>query len=138
MKGGELVPYYSRSEIEELGSLAGRNLELAWVADRINLFFLHIQGSGKIRLPDGSMLQIGYSSKNGRPFQSIGRFLLDTGKITPQEISYQAIKRYLGEHPEELSEILGHNESFIFFREVKEGPVGSLGLILTPGTFDSH
>jgi len=133
VKNGELIPYYSRSEIEDLGSLAGRDLEIAWVDDRINLFFLHTQGSGKIKLSDGKLLQIGYALKNGRPFQSLGRFLMDTGKISPQDISYQAIKRYLREHPEELSEILGHNESFIFFREVKEGPVGSLGEILTAG-----
>jgi len=133
LNNGELIPYYSRSEIEDLGSLADRNLEIAWVDDRINLFFLHTQGSGKIKLPNGKLLQIGYALKNGRPFQSLGRFLMDTGKINPQEISYQAIKRYLQEHPEDLSEILGHNESFIFFREVKEGPVGSLGEILTAG-----
>ena len=138
VKNGELIPYYSRSEIEDLGSLAGRNLEIAWVDDRIALFFLHTQGSGKIKLPDGQLLQIGYALKNGRPFQSLGRFLMDTGKISPQEISYQAIKRYLREHPEELSEILGHNESFIFFREVKEGPVGSLGEILTAGSLHRH
>jgi membrane-bound lytic murein transglycosylase A len=133
VKNGELIPYYSRSEIEDFGSLAGRNLEIAWVDDRIALFFLHTQGSGKIRLPNGKLLQIGYALKNGRPFQSLGRFLMDTGKISPQDISYQAIKRYLREHPEDLPEILGHNESFIFFREVKEGPVGSLGEILTAG-----
>jgi membrane-bound lytic murein transglycosylase A len=133
VKNGELIPYYTRSEIDDLGSLAGRNLEIAWVDDKIALFFLHTQGSGKIKLPDGQLLQIGYALKNGRPWQSLGRFLMDTGKISPQEMSYQAIKRYLREHPGELSEILGHNESFIFFREVKEGPVGSLGEILTAG-----
>jgi membrane-bound lytic murein transglycosylase A len=133
VKNGELVPYYSRSEIEDLAALAGRNLEIAWVDDRINLFFLHTQGSGKIKLPNGKLLQIGYAMKNGRPYQSVGRFLIDTGKIGSQDISYQAIKRYLREHPEDLSELLGHNESFIFFREVKEGPVGSLGEVLTAG-----
>jgi membrane-bound lytic murein transglycosylase A len=133
VKNGELIPYYSRSEIEDLGSLADRNLEIAWVDDRIGLFFLHTQGSGKIRLPDGRLLQIGYALKNGRPFQSLARFLRDTGKISPTEISYRSIKRYLREHPEDLSEILGHNESFVFFREVIEGPVGSLGVILTAG-----
>lgn len=133
VKNGELVPYHSRSEIEDFAALAGRNLEIAWVDDRINLFFLHTQGSGKIRLPNGKLLQIGYATKNGRPYQSVGRFLIDTGKITQQDISYRAIKRYLREHPEDLSEILGHNESFIFFREVKEGPVGSLGEVLTAG-----
>ncbi|MEW6335707.1 MAG: MltA domain-containing protein [Thermodesulfobacteriota bacterium] len=133
VKDGELVPYYSRSEIEDLRALAGRKLEIAWVDDRINLFFLHTQGSGKIRLPGGRLLQIGYALKNGRPYQSLGRYLIDTGKITAQDMSYQAIKRYLRENPDELDEILGHNESFIFFREVKEGPVGSIGEILTAG-----
>lgn len=133
VRNGELVPYYSRSEIEDLGALAGRNLEIAWVDDRINLFFLHTQGSGKIRLPNGKLLQIGYALKNGRPYQSLGRYLIDTGKITAQEMSYQAIKRYLRGNPDTLAEILGHNESFIFFREVRDGPVGSHGEILTAG-----
>ena len=131
VKNGELVPYYGRNEIEELGSLADRNLEIAWVDDRIALFFLHTQGSGKIQLPDGRLLQIGYALKNGRPWKSLARYLTETGRITPTEISYQSIKRYLREHPEDLAEILGHNESFVFFREVTEGPVGSLGEILT-------
>jgi membrane-bound lytic murein transglycosylase A len=133
IKNGELIPYYTRSEIEDLGALAGRNLELAWVDDRIALFFLHIQGSGKLRLPSGKLYQVGYALKNGRPFQSLGSFLVDTGKITPQQLSYQSIKRYLREHPEAVPELLGHNESYVFFREVGEGPVGALGEILTPG-----
>lgn len=133
VKNGELVPYYSRSEIEDQAFLAGQNLELAWVDDRIGLFFLHTQGSGKIELADGGLLQIGYAKSNGRPYRSVGRFLLNEGKVSPQEISYQAIKRYLREHPDDLSEILGYNESFIFFRVVEQGPVGSIGEILTPG-----
>ncbi|MHB8769527.1 MAG: murein transglycosylase A [Syntrophales bacterium] len=133
VRNGELIPYYSRSEIEELGALAGRGLEIAWVDDRIDLFFLHTQGSGKIQLPDGRLLQIGYALKNGRPWQSLARYLRETGRISAAEISYRSIKRYLREHPEELPEILGHNESFVFFREVTEGPVGSLGEILTAG-----
>ena len=114
VKNGELVPYYSRSEIENQGSLAGRNLELAWVDDPVDLYFMHTQGSGKIEMTDGSLLQIGYALKNGRPFQSVSPYLLKMGKITPQENSYKEIKKYLKEHPDELSEILGHNESFIF------------------------
>jgi membrane-bound lytic murein transglycosylase A len=133
VKDRELVPYYSRSEIDDFGALAGRNLEIAWVDDRIGLFFLHTQGSGKIKLPNGKLLQIGYALKNGRSFQSLARFLVDTGRITQQQISYQSIKRYLREHPEDLSEILGHNESFVFFREVTAGPVGSIGVTLTAG-----
>ncbi len=133
VKNGELIPYYTRAEIEDLGSISGRGLELVWVDDRVDLYFLHTQGSGKIRLTDGSLLQIGYAAKNGRPFQSLSPYLLKMGKITPQENSYKEIKQYLKEHPKELSEILGHNESFIFFRIVKEGPVGAIEQILTPG-----
>ena len=101
--------------------------------DRIDLFFMHTQGSGKIELTDGRLLQVGYALKNGRPFQSIGPYLLKTGKIAPQQTSYKEIKRYLREHPDELSEILGYNESYIFFRIVDGGPVGAIGEILTPG-----
>jgi membrane-bound lytic murein transglycosylase A len=133
VKNGELVPYYSRSEIENQGSLAGRNLELAWVDDRVDLYFMHTQGSGKIEMTDGRLLQIGYALKNDRPFQSVSPYLLKMGKITPQENSYKEIKKYLKEHPNELSEILGHNESFIFFRIVREGPIGAIEEILTPG-----
>jgi membrane-bound lytic murein transglycosylase A len=133
VKNGELVPYYSRGEIENQGSLDGRDLELAWVDDRVDLFFMHTQGSGKIVLTDGRLLQVGYALRNGRPFQSISPYLLKMGKITSQENSYKEIKKYLKEHPDELSEILGYNENFIFFRIVGEGPIGAIEEVLTPG-----
>ncbi|MBN2438277.1 MAG: MltA domain-containing protein [Deltaproteobacteria bacterium] len=133
VKNGELVPYFSRGEIENQGSLDGRDLELAWVDDRVDLFFMHTQGSGKIELTDGRLLQVGYAFRNGRPFQSISPYLLKMGKITPQENSYREIKKYLKEHPDELPEILGYNENFIFFRVVGEGPVGAIEEVLTPG-----
>lgn len=133
VKNGELLPYYTRSEIDEQGVLNGRDLELAWVDDRIDLFMMHTQGSGKIELTDGRLLQVGYALKNGRPFQSIGNYLLKTGRIAPHQLSYKEIKRYLREHPDELTEILGANESYIFFRVVDGGPVGAIGEILTPG-----
>lgn len=133
VSNGELIPYYSRREIEDQGVLAGQGLEIVWVDDRINLFFLHVQGSGKIRLTDGSLLQIGFAARNGRPFRSLSRMLVETGRVGTDEISYQAIKRYLRDNPGEVPEVLGYNESFIFFREVQEGPVGSLGEVLTAG-----
>jgi membrane-bound lytic murein transglycosylase A len=133
VKNGELLPYYSRNEIDNQGCLAGRDLELAWVDDPVDLFLMHTQGSGKIELTDGRLLEVGYALKNGRPFQSIGNYLLKTGKITPQQISYKEIKRYLKEHPDELQEILRYNESYVFFRIVDGGPVGAIGEILTPG-----
>jgi membrane-bound lytic murein transglycosylase A len=133
VQNAELVPYYRRAEIDELGFLAGRNLEIVWVDDRIELFFLHIQGSGKIKLSNGNILQIGYALKNGRPFRSVTTYLLEKKRITPEERSYRAVKKYLRDHPEELSEVLSYNESYVFFRELERGPVGSLGEILTPG-----
>ncbi len=130
---GELIPYYSRAEIEDLSLLEGQGLELAWVDDRVDLFFMHTQGSGKIELTDGTLLQIGYALKNGRPFQSIGPYMRKMGKIGPQEISYREIKKYLKEHPDELPGILGYNKSYVFFRIVGEGPIGAIEEVLTPG-----
>jgi membrane-bound lytic murein transglycosylase A len=133
MESGKLIPYYSRSQIDNEGVLAGKNLEMIWIDDPVALFFLHIQGSGKIELENGQTRRIGYALKNGRPYRSIGNYMLQTGKITPEGNSYQKIKRYLREHPEERSEILGQNESYVFFRFVERGPVGSIGVVLTPG-----
>lgn len=127
----EVVPYYNRKDIVTEGRLENRGLEIAWLEDPIDIFFLHIQGSGTVRLPDGTSMQVGYADANGRPYRSIGRYLLDTGKIAEKDLSHRNIKRYLREHPEEMEEILNHNESFVFFRVVEAGPVGSLGVVLT-------
>ncbi len=129
----EIVPYYNREEIDSDGALENRGLELVWLADPIDAFFLHIQGSGVVRLPSGRLIQIGYADANGRPYRSIGRYLIDNGKITPKESSHQRIKQYLREHPEEIDDILNHNESYVFFRIVDKGPIGSLGVTITGG-----
>lgn len=129
----EVVPYYNRKNIVTDGSLGDRGLEIAWLKDPVDIFFLHIQGSGTIRLPDGNTMQVGYADANGRPYRSIGRYLLERGKIAERDLSHRSIKRYLREHPEEMEEILNHNESFVFFRTVEAGPVGSLGVIVTEG-----
>jgi membrane-bound lytic murein transglycosylase A len=131
VKNGELVPYFTRADIDGAGSLKGRKLELVWVNDPIDLFFLHIQGSGKIGLPDGRFFQISYEQSNGRPYRSVGRYLLDQGRLSSAEMTHRSVKQYLREHPEELSNILNYNESYVFFRVVKEGPVGALNLQLT-------
>ena len=133
LKNGEVIPYFTRYEIEEAGSLRGKSLELVWVNDPVDLFFMHIQGSGKIRLPDGRFIQVSFAQKNGRPVRMIGSYLLDKGKLSGTEITHQSIKKYLREHPEELSDILNYNESYIFFRIVENGPIGALGLTLTAG-----
>jgi len=133
LKNGEVIPYFTRADIEEAGSLRGKNLELVWVNDPVDLFFMHIQGSGKIRLPDGRFIQVSYAQKNGRPYRSIGRYLIDKDKLSDTEMTHQTLKKYLREHHEERSDILNHNESYIFFRVVENGPIGALGFTLTAG-----
>ena len=132
-EGEQFMPYYSRREIDEAGSLLGRGLEIAWIEDPIDVFFLHIQGSGLIRLPDGKQLSVGYAGQNGRPYRSIGRLLIDRGKVAREEMSMRRLRRYLRENPKELNEILSHNESYIFFRVLESGPLGSLEVPVTAG-----
>ncbi|MGH7859753.1 MAG: murein transglycosylase A, partial [Candidatus Binatia bacterium] len=133
VSGGKLEPYPSRREIDGEGALDGRGLELAWLADPVARFFLHVQGSGILRLDDGSELRIGYAASNGRGYTSIGRVLLEEGALGRGESTAPGIQRYLREHPERIDDVLFANERYIFFREVAEGPVGSLGVRLTPG-----
>ncbi|MGH7810293.1 MAG: murein transglycosylase A [Candidatus Binatia bacterium] len=132
-EGEQFLPHYSRREIDEAGLLSGLGLEIAWVEDPVELFFLHIQGSGVIQLPDGNKLLVGYAGQNGRPYRSIGRMLIDSGKISREEMSMQRLRQYLNDHPQERNEILSHNESYIFFRVNPEGPLGSLDVPVTAG-----
>lgn len=132
-EGEQFLPYYTRRQIDQEGLLRGRGLEIAWVADPIELFFLHIQGSGIIRLPDGTQLSVGYAGQNGWPYRSIGRLLIDTGKLAKEEMSMQRLRRYLQENPEEQNEILDYNQSYIFFRMNPSGAIGSLEVPVTAG-----
>jgi membrane-bound lytic murein transglycosylase A len=127
------TPYFSRREIDETGALKGRGLEIAWVKDPVDLFFLHIQGSGIISLPDGGRLSVGYAGQNGWPYRSIGRLLIDDGKISKEEMSMQRLRAYLADHPEEQNDIFAYNESYVFFRVLNDGPLGSLEVPLTAG-----
>ena len=132
VQGESWKPYYSRREIDEEGSLRGRGYEIAWVKNPIELFFLHIQGSGLLQLQDGRRLLVGYAGANGRPYRSIGRLLIDRGKIPREEMSMQRLRLYLTDHPDERSEILTYNERYVFFRFLPEGPLGNLEVPLTP------
>ena len=131
VEGDQFTPYYTRREIDQLGALRGRGLELAWVKDPVDLFFLQIQGSGIIRFPDGAQRGVGYTAQNGWPYRSIGRLLIDNGKLSKDEMSMQRLRRYLAEHPSERDEIFAYNESYVFFRELRDGPLGSLGVPVT-------
>jgi membrane-bound lytic murein transglycosylase A len=130
---GTLKPYYSYQEIDE-GALKGKDLELVWVADPIDAFFLHIQGSGLIRFADGSSMQVGYAAKNGQPFVAIGKTLLDQGELQKGQVTTQSIKEWLRTHPDRAASIMYMNRSYIFYREIKgDGPIGAQGVALTAG-----
>jgi len=129
--GQTLVPYYDRKTIENRELFKGQ--ALAWVGDPVDLFFLHIQGSGKILLDQGKTLNVHYHATNGHPYRSIGKVLIDQGKIPKSEISMQAIRAYLKSHPEEQETILSANPSYVFFKTETDGPLGNLNVPLTPG-----
>jgi membrane-bound lytic murein transglycosylase A len=133
IQGKKVLPYYSRYQIEAEKALAGKGLEIVWLKDPLDVAFLHVQGSGRLRLPDGKELLVHYQASNGRPYRSIGRYMIERGLLAGEEMSMQAIRKYLTENPEVLSEVLNYNPSYVFFREVENGPLGSLGVLLTPG-----
>ena len=127
---GEFLSYHDRAAIED-GVLAGRGLELAWAADPIELFFLQIQGSGRVRMPDGSVMRIGYANQNGLPYTPIGRLLRERG-IIPTGVTMQRIVEWLRANPEAGRALMRENRSYIFFRELTgPGPLGSLNVPVT-------
>ncbi|GFZ85318.1 MULTISPECIES: murein transglycosylase A [Sphingobium] len=128
--GSNLVPFDERSQIVS-GSLAGKGLELAWAADPVEFFFLQVQGSGRLLLPDGGVMRIGYDGQNGRDYTGIGKLMKDRGLI--QAGSMQDIMQYLRAHPAEGAAIMNENKSFVFFRELTgAGPLGAMGVAVTP------
>jgi membrane-bound lytic murein transglycosylase A len=133
LEGGSITPYYTRAEIERDGKLSGRGLEIAWTDDPIGLFFLHIQGSGQLRLPDHTAVQLNYAGTNGRRYQSIGRHLAERGALPPGGGSMQSVRAYLERHPSERDEILRTNPRYTFFRVATTGPIGSTQVEVTPG-----
>ncbi len=128
-----IVPYYEREEIETLKPLENKAETIAWVKDKVDLFFLEIQGSGKIYLDNGEWINAHYHGTNGHPYRAIGRLLIDQGKILKEEMSMQKIRMYLDAHPEERQEILNYNKSYVFFKKEDGGPFGCLQVELTPG-----
>jgi membrane-bound lytic murein transglycosylase A len=128
-----LKPYETRQEIDA-GRLSGRDLELLWVDDPLDAFFLHIQGSGRVRLADGETVRVGYAGQNGQPYVAIGRLLAERGALRRDEVSLQSIRDWLAAHPAEAAEVLAANPSYVFFRLLEgDGPIGAHGVALTPG-----
>ncbi|WP_353473517.1 MltA domain-containing protein [Salipiger sp. H15] len=129
-------PWLTRRDIVTGDAMKDRGLEIAWIADPVELFFLQVQGSGRIRLPDGHHLRVGYGGANGHPYRSIGKELVARGTFTPHEVSAQVIKTWVRENPEDGAELLMHNPSYVFFREVNEvpadlGPLGAMNRSIT-------
>jgi membrane-bound lytic murein transglycosylase A len=135
LDGRRVVPYYSRAQIDDQAApLAGR--ELAWVDDAVELFFLQIQGSGRIQMDNGDVLRVGYADQNGYPYRSLGRMLVDRGELPLERASMQGIKRWAKQNPDKLQAALDYNASYVFFRELPaglSGPLGALGVALTAG-----
>lgn len=132
VQDGELVPMPDRASIQQ-GALAGRNLELVWILDPVEAFFLHIQGSGRVRLADGSVMHVGYAGSNGHPYYAIGRTLLRRGAIDLRDLSLQSIAAWLRANPKEMRALMAENASFVFFEErAATAPVGAAGVPLTP------
>jgi membrane-bound lytic murein transglycosylase A len=135
MQDKKVVPYYTRSEIERgLAPLRGR--EILWVDDPVELFFLHVQGSGRVRLPGGETVRIGFAEHNGHLYKSIGRILVERGELSADKASMQGIKQWAAKNPNKLAPLLQQNPAYVFFRELPDsplGPIGALGVPLTPG-----
>jgi membrane-bound lytic murein transglycosylase A len=133
LEGNRVVPYLARGDIDrEPAPLKG--LEIVWVEDAVELFFLHIQGSGQVQLENGERVRVGYADQNGHPFRSLGRLLIQRGELPPERTSMQGIKDWARRHPGKVQRFMNENPSFVFFRELPgdlPGPIGSLGVPLT-------
>jgi len=134
--GDKYEPYPTRAAIEQ-GALKGKGLELVYLADPVDTFFMHIQGSGRIKLTDGTSIRIGYDGKNGHPYSSIGRYLIDQGLLAADRISLRSLANWLRAEPKRGREVMWQNASFVFFRELADknasAPRGAQGVPLTAG-----
>ncbi len=132
--GNKVVPYYDRAQLDDNLDLLQGN-EILWVNNLVDVFFLHVQGSGQIQLDDGSRVAVGYAQQNGHPYQSIGRVLIEMGELAQEEVTLFTIRDWLKANPNQLNDVLAKNPSYIFF-ELRDadadGPVGSLNVTLTP------
>jgi membrane-bound lytic murein transglycosylase A len=131
-ENGQCVLYFTRAEIEQ-GALAGKGLELAWAADPVDLFFLQIQGSGRLRFPDGTILRIGYANQNGRDYVAIGRLLKERGLLPPGGTNMDSIVAWLHAQPDQGRALMQEDLSYVFFKVLDgPGPLGALGVPVTP------
>lgn len=131
--GEAVVPYYTRQQISEMAPSSMNATPIAWVNDPVALFFLQIQGSGKISLDTGGIINVHYHLSNGHPYKSIGKYLIDKKKLSRKTVSMQMIRKYLNDHPDEMEDIFNYNPRYIFFETMENGPKGCFNIELTPG-----
>jgi len=131
-RDNQVLPYFTRAEINARKDFYLQAEPIAWVSSLTDRFFLEIQGSGRVELDNGDVLRVHYDGKNGHPYRSIGRYLMDQGEIPREKMSMQAIREWLKANPHRQEEVFHHNPSFVFFRKEKGGPFGSIGVPLTP------
>jgi membrane-bound lytic murein transglycosylase A len=137
LAGNAIVPYYDRFQIDN-GALDADSLAVGWVADPVDAFFLQIEGSGRIDLPDGGVMRVTYAGKNGRPYVPIGRVMVEQKLLAANDVTEQSIRAWLEAHPDRARSIMDRNPSYVFFRTAPDlsnaaGPPGALGVSLTPG-----
>jgi len=137
VEAGRLIPYFSRKDIET-GALDGRGLEMLWINDPVDVFMLHVQGSGRVVLQDGEVVRVGFAGHNGRSYESIGRALIEKGELQPGKASWNDIRDWIRRKPEKAKSLFAINPRFIFFRLIEgipddAGPIGAEGVPLTPG-----
>jgi membrane-bound lytic murein transglycosylase A len=128
-------PFFTRGQIDQ-GALKGKGLELLYFADPVDVFFMQIQGSGRVKLTDGSVIRVHYDGKNGHPYSSIGRYLIDKGLLAADRVSMGALAKWLRADPERGKMVMSQNASYVFFRELgndSKGPLGAMNAQLTPG-----
>jgi membrane-bound lytic murein transglycosylase A len=136
-RGGQLKPYYSRAEIDSANAIASDADVLVWAEDPVDVHILHIQGSGRVTLPDGHVIRIGFAGHNGHSFRGIGGILLKAGVLAPGQGSMLSVRDWLRRHPEQAAEYMNLNTRYIFFRrldpaQTEDGPIGAFGVSLTP------
>lgn len=129
---GRLVPYYDRTDIDTHKRLEGRNLELVWVDSAIDVFFLQVQGSGRVQLENGEVMRVGYQGANGRPYRSIGKLLIEEKVISKEDMTMPALKEWLEKNPEQMDRVFQYNPSYVFFQKIKGDPLGNIAVPLTP------
>lgn len=132
VSGNQVVPYFSRKQINEMRDFYLQAPPVAWLENRVDRFFLEIQGSGRIRTPEDEIVRIQYAGTNGNPYRAIGRYLIDNQEIAQEQMSMQAIRQWLEANPHRMDEVLHYNDSMVFFRIGVGGPFGNINVTLTP------